>query len=257
MERIKKVLFLNIHDIWFEKELFEQSKFSIIALHSNDILDKKQYDFKLTAKTLLLDISEDIEEIFSKFEYKSARYAINKAIRDGVIVKKITEKKEIEHYMSFQREFCKQKGIPMLREDELESLNCYYAVSKENEYLGACAFIESDDKKTARYKYGATLHKLNANEIILWKAIQDYHEEGFTYFDFGGCIPTEDRESYYYRHYHFKKKFGGELIDSYTYFRIKGVFRIFYYAFMLIVKIFFKDDVNGFCNWMNQKKFLK
>ncbi|MDD6628223.1 MAG: peptidoglycan bridge formation glycyltransferase FemA/FemB family protein [Lachnospiraceae bacterium] len=257
MERKKKVAFLTIHDVWFDTECFKQSKYAIAALHTNDILEKKDYDFKLSAQTFLLDISQEEEEILSKFEYKSARYAINKAIRDGVMVHKIHTEAEKKQYMEFQKQFCEQKGIPCLHEEELESLVGYYAVSAENEYLGACAFIESGDGKTVRYKYGATKHKLNANEIILWEAIRDYRRSGFQFFDFGGCVPTDDKESYYYRHYHFKKKFGGELIDSYTYFKIKGFYRLFYYIFIRCVQIFFKGDVNEFTNWLNEKKILK
>jgi len=257
MDRIKKIAFIKMHDIWFDTERFLRSKASITTLHTNEVLEKGNCDFQLVAKTFLLDITPATQEIFSKFEYKSARYAINRAIRDEVTVKKIETQEEIETYMEFQGAFCKEKGIPMLHEEELKDLTGYYALSKEGEYLGACAFIESEDKQTARYKYGATLHKLNANEIILWQAIQNYHEEGFRYFDFGGCIPTEDKEAYYYRHYHFKKKFGGELIDSYTYFRIKGIYRIAYHVFMIVVRIFFKGDVNGCTNWLSQTKLLK
>jgi lipid II:glycine glycyltransferase (peptidoglycan interpeptide bridge formation enzyme) len=257
MERIKKIAFLTIKDIWFDTPVFLNSKCAITSLHTNDVLNKTDYDFKLDAKTFLLDISKDLDEVFANFEYKSARYAINKSIRDGVTVHKVTTPEEIKQYMEFQKSFCEQKKIPMLREEELQNLTCYYALSKENEYLGACAFIESADGVTARYKYGATLHKLNANEAILWYVICEYHDKGFKQFDFGGCIPTEDKESYYYRHYHFKKKFGGDLIESYTYFRIKGLYRIFYYIFILFVKAFFKGDVNGFTNWLNEKKLLK
>lgn len=257
MERIKRVAFLKIHDIWFDEELFKRSKWAITALHTNAILDRKEYDFDQNTKTFLLDISEDIEKIFSKFEYKSARYAINKAVRDGVTVHQIESEAERKQYMEFQNSFCAQKGIPCLNKEELQSLTSYYATSKDNEYLGACAFIESADRKTVRYKYGATLHKLNANELILWEVIKEYHRKGFKYFDFGGCVPTEDKQSYYYRHYHFKKKFGGELIDTYTYFKIKGFYRIFYYIFSWFVHMFFRGDVNGFTNWLNQKKILK
>ena len=257
MERVKKIAFLSIKDVWFDISSYLNSKYAITALHTNDIICKSEYDFKLNSKTFLLDISEDIEDIFAKFEYKSARYAIKKSIKDEVRISRVTKPDEIKQYMEFQKKFCEQKRIPMLHETELQGLTCYYALSKEQEYLGACAFIESADGKTVRYKYGATLHKLNANEAILWHAICEYHNKGFNFFDFGGCIPTEDKNSYYYRHYHFKKKFGGELIDSYTYFRIRGLYRIFYYGFILLVNLFFGGDVNCFINWLSEKKILK
>lgn len=257
MDRIKQIAFLKIYDVWFDFNKFKNSKYAITALHTNDRLEKKDYDFEQKTKTFLLDISASEEEIFSKFEYKSARYAINKAIRDGVKVYQIKSEDEKKKYLGFQKEFCNEKGIPCMHEEELNNMTCYYAISNEKEYLGACAFIESADERTVRYKYGATLHKLNANEIILWEAIKVYKKRGFQYFDFGGCIPTDDKSSYYYRHYHFKKKFGGELIDTYTYFKIRGLYRIFYYIFIGFVNAFFRGDVNGFTNWLNQRKILK
>lgn len=256
VERIKKIAFIKIYDVWFDEEAYQNSTYAITTLHTNERHLNKDYTFEQKTKTFLLDISIPEGEIFSKFEYKSARYAINKAIKDGVEVFKVASKEERQQYLSFQKQFCAEKGIPCLEESELDCLTVYYALSKEKEYLGACAFLESTDGKTARYKYGATLHKLNANEIILWEAIKEYHKKGFYFFDFGGCIPTEDKQSYYYRHYHFKKKFGGELIDTYTYYRIKGLYKVFYGFFTIFVSIFFKGDVNGFTNWLYEKKLL-
>lgn len=256
MKRIKKVAFLKIYDIWLETKAFMTSRKSITSLHTSELLEKEEYDFKLTEKTFLLDIKEDLDIIFKNMDYKSARYAINKAVRDEVVIRKIQTPEEEERYLTFQTQFCREKGIPILDRTELSNLNCYYAVSKEDEYLGACAFLESSDKKIVRYKYGATQHKLNANEIILWKAICDYHKQGYEIFDFGGCVVTEDKESYYYRHYQFKKKFGGKLSECYTYFKIKGPLKIFFYFFLGIVKVFFKGDVNSFTNLLNKYKIL-
>lgn len=47
------------------------------------------------------------------------------------------------------------------------------------------------------------------------------------------------------------------LASSYTYFRIKGIYRIFYGMFNKVVQVFFKGDVNGFTNWISQKGILK
>lgn len=257
MERIKKVGFLSIHDIWFDNQRFFESDSKICALHTNDHIDKTRYDFRLDTKTFLLDISKEPDELFKGNAFRAVRHSINKAVKDGIIVRKVENDTEIETYLSFQKEFCKQKGIPMLSKEEVKELECYYAVTQEGDYLGACAFLESEDKQLFRYKYGATKHTMYANEIIFWHVIRAYHEKGYQYFDFGGVIPTEDKESYYYRHYQFKKKFGGELIDSYTYFKIKGIYRVFYYLFIGFVKLFFKGDVNGFTNWLSQKKILR
>lgn len=257
MERTKKIAFIKMHDIWFNKSTYLTSNATICALHTNEVLDKSMYDFRLDTKTFLLDISKDPENLFVGKKFGPVRHAINKAIKDGIKVRRVETEEEIDQYLTFQKQFCAKKGIPVLSKEEMKELNCYYAISAEGEYLGACAFLEDEGGQLFRYKYGATKHKMYANEILFWHAICEYHARGFTYFDFGGVIPTDDKESYYYRHYQFKKKFGGQLIDSYTYFKIKGGYKVFYYVFLLFVKVFFKGDVNGFTNWLNQKKILK
>lgn len=256
MQRYKKVGFVRFLDIWFDRQGFEESDEKIVCLHSNTELPSCKYDFKLTAQTFLLDISKTEKEIFAGFEYKSCRYAINKAKRDGVRVWAARGAEEKERYLGFQRQFCRERGLPEADQSELESLEVYCAETKEGEFLGGCAFIVSADQKTVRYKYGATAHRLNANEAILWKAICDYRERGFQFFDFGGCVPTEDKDNYYYSHYQFKRKFGGKLAESYTYFRTRGLFRAFYYGFICLVKLFFKGDVNRFTIWANKKGMI-
>ncbi|WP_160558430.1 peptidoglycan bridge formation glycyltransferase FemA/FemB family protein [Parablautia muri] len=257
MFRYKNLAFLKIFDIWFEEELFYTADSSIKCLHENKKIDKNMYDFKITAKTFLLDISKEIEDIFACFDYKSCKYAINRANRDGIRVWKVEDSDDKKKYFDFQNLFCEEKGIPKLDADELNNIEIFCAETDEKEFLGGCAFIISGDKKTVRYKYGATLHKYNANEAIIWYAIQNYHARGFEMFDFGGVMPTEDKTSYYYHHYKFKKKFGGDLIDSYIYFKLKGVLKVLYCPFEIILKYCFKQDINNLVIWLNKHRCMK
>lgn len=255
MERIKKVFFFKIHDIWFDEEKYINSKHNIVILHSNVSMDL-QFQFKFVEHTFLLNIEEDQETIFKKFDYKSARYAINRAKRDGVVVKKIECDKERDEYIEFQKTFCIEKGIPMFQKEELSELLSYYAISAEGEYLGACSFIADARRGVVRYKYGATKHKLNANEIILWTAICDFHNEGYKIFDFGGVKGWEDINSKYYKHYQFKKKFGGDLVEFYTYVRANGVCKILALLGQWCIRVIWKDDKNEFVRWLTKKGIL-
>ena len=256
MIREKKVFWLTIEDIWFERQRFADSDMKIACLHSNSVLDKGEYDAVLVGQTMLLDISRDVEEIFKGFDQKSCRYPINKAQRDGVRVIKADSEKDYETYLEFENSFCREKGIPLVSMEEMKKLDVFYALSAEGEYLGGCAFIVCHEESIVRYKYGSTLHKLNANEAILWKAICHYHDAGIGMFDFGGVVPTEDRESYYYRHYHFKKKFGGDQADSYVYYKMTGFYRAVYRCFELFVRVFFGGNMNEAVNWINRRGMI-
>ena len=55
----------------------------------------------------------------------------------------------------------------------------------------------------------------------------------------------------------FKKKFGGELIDSYTYFKMNGLYKLIYFPFKYILLWFFKDDMNEMTIWLNKRGLIK
>ncbi len=257
MYRYKKVAFIRILDIWFDTERYRSARHPVKMLHSNDRLPQKAYDFSLTAKTFLLDIARDTDDIMAGFDAKSCRYCIRRAQKDGVRVWKACGDQEREIYLDFQSSFCREKGIPDVTREDIRDLDIYCAESQDGEFLGGCAFLLSADHRTVRYKYGATKHRLNANEAILWRAICDYHDAGYVCFDLGGCTPTEDKESYYYRHYHFKKKFGGTLEDSYTYVSVRGVYRACYLIFSLFLKLFFHGDANRLVVWLNKRGLIR
>lgn len=257
MERIKRILLFKIHDIWFDEEKFKNSKYSIVILHSNASIASK-YQFRFVGHTFLLNIEDDEEIIFKKLDYKSARYAINRAKRDGVIVNKVESDLERNDYIKFQKDFCAKKGIPMFHDDELNQLISYYAVSSDGEYLGACSFIGDACKETVRYKYGATEHKLNANEIILWTAICDFHNEGYKLFDFGGVgvMAEKDKDSGEYKRYQFKKKFGGDFVESYSYVKTNGACKLLGLIGKFCVDIVWKGDTNECVRWLTKRKLL-
>lgn len=257
MRRYKKVGFIKITDIWFDTQAFCQSEDAIVCLHSNDSIPSNLYQFKLISNTFILDISESPEKIFANFEYKSCRYPINKAKRDGIHVWKAVTEEEKRKYLEFQNCFCREKQIPLVSKEDVEQLEIYCAETPELDFLGGCAFLVSEVSHLVRYKYGATAHKLNANEAILWKAISDYHEMGFKWFDFGGCIPTEDKNSYYYRHYCFKKKFGGKLVESYTYFKMKSYWKGLWWVLQIMLKVFGKEDINGLIVELNKRGWIR
>jgi len=256
MIRYKKIAMFKVLDVWFDNSFFYESKNKLAILHTNDVIDKKEYDFSFLTYTLLLDITASEEELYKKMN-RGCRGRINRSTKAGINVYKTTDSSEIDEFNRFQKEFCSKKEIPIVDREELDDMDVYIARDAEGTFLGGSAYIISEDKKTVRYKYGATSHESNANEMLLWKAICDYHNEGFALFDFGGCNPTDDETSYYYKNYMFKKKFGGELAESYLYYRTKGIFKLFYYVFAAFVSVFFKGNINDCVMWLNKFKLIK
>jgi|GEM_PF-651582 len=251
MKRNRKIIFFNIEDYWFDIENYINSKSIIKILHTDKILNSKYYNLSIKDKTFTIDLRKDIEIIFNNFE-KSAKYPINKALRDGVHVKKAKEDKEYIDFYNFFTNFSKIKKIPEIEFKELKSYDLFYALSKEGEYLGGCAFVKDSNKSIYRYKHGATSYKYNENDLLIWEALKNAKEEGYLIFDLGGVTLTDDISSYYYRHYRFKKKFGGNLNYFYTYLKAKFPVNIIIYFLKIILIIFLSGDFNKFINFIHK-----
>ena len=257
MVRTRRFFLLKVSDYWFDADAFINSTSPISILHSNKELDKIRFSVKLNSKTFHLDLSPTTQEIFEAFEPKSARYPIRKAERDGVIVKKAETDKERNDFFLFFKEFADKKQFPLIKADELNSYDVFYALSSSGEFLGGLAFVKSPDRSVYRYKHGATSYKYNENDLLLWTAIRYAKEAGYSIFDFGGVTPTYDEKSYYFRQYKFKAKFGGDLVDFYTYIKIRRPFSLLMFVPDVIVRLFFKRDYNGFTNFLDKMNFLK
>ena len=70
-------------------------------------------------------------------------------------------------------------------------------------------------------------------------------------------MPSEDKNSDMYRLYRFKKKFGGTMVPFYTYVKLKGPVKVPGMLFKLILKLFFRDDLNDFTLFLKRLKVFK
>ena len=257
MVRTRRFFLLKLSDYWFDESAFDHSISAISTLQTHKKLDQNKFSFKINFKTFHIDLSKSLEDIFTSFEPKSARYPIRKAEKAGVIIKRAETEKEKKDFNLFFKKFAEEKKIPLIQEEELSFYDVFYALSPTGELLGGTAFVKADDKSVYRYKHGATGHKYNENDLLLWTAIKYAKEAGYHYFDLGGVLITNDVNSYYHRHFKFKEKFGGELVDFYTYVKIRKPLSLLMFIPDLVVKLFFKRDYNGFINFLNKMNFLR
>jgi lipid II:glycine glycyltransferase (peptidoglycan interpeptide bridge formation enzyme) len=255
MFRKRKILWFTLFDYWFEVDNFIKSDSALSILRTNKKLDKKQYSIKILERTFLADLTKTEEEIFSKFKQKSAKYPIKKAEKIGVEVIASQTAEEKEKFKSFLFDFAKDKNIPAFAEDEsLDSYDIFNAYASDKEYLGGTAFIYDSEKEIYRYKYGATLYKYSENDLLIWKAMQYAKSNGYHYFDMGG-VPVKADSSNQGR-YKFKEKFGGELVDFYTYIKVSGPLKVLFKLTNIFVYLFFRNDYNNLIKLINKYKPL-
>ncbi len=256
MVRIKKIFFFSLVDIWFDTSAYTNARNIVSVLHTNQKLDTHLYSLVVKDKTLAIDLGQSLEKIFESFDAKSARYPIRKAEKDGITAMKAVSMENKDSFLNFFKNFSQKKGIPGIKSADVKDLDIFCAYSA-NELIGGTAFVKAYDKSVYRYKHGATSYIGNANDLLLWTAIKHAKNEGFKYFDLGGVKVTDDKTSYYYRHYQFKKKFGGTLTDFYTYIRLKRPFHYLMVFPNLFIKLFFKNDYNELINFFYKHGIMR
>lgn len=257
----RKLLFFTLYYYWMDTEAFFDSKHYISLLRTHDELPEKEYFLRIIYKTFLIDLSKSKEEIYAAFDATGARYKIKKAIKSGVVVKRAETAEEKKKFYNFYQAFVedpkRKNKILVLQQDELDKLNIFYAISAEGEYLGGTGLLTSPDKRYLLYKYAATLHRFCENELILWHAIQYAKDAGYACFDMSWIWPTEDKSSDQYRLYQFKKKFGGTLVNFYSYVKLRGLFKVPGAFSKVILKYFFRGDINNFTLFLKKLKVFK
>ena len=200
--------------------------------------------------TYYLDTNQPIEKLWANLSYKSCKYCINKALKENLIIKRITKSEEIDdfverHYKQVL-DVCKRKGNrPQLyqKKSRIHAL-CHnlfpnkillYEVMGSgvlnNIYMSSAIFCLGDT--CCSYHSGASYHeymKYCPNEIMVWSAIQDLHQLGYKKLILG------DISSY-------KKKFG----PSYAYLPI-----LYYSKYEFAIKIR-RCIKKIYAKWRNKK----
>ena len=184
--------------------------------------------------TIVIDLTKDLNEIWRGMNKSSCRYALNRAMRDGVIVRRNTNYDEFfEIYRTFMTKKVYPTFMSRVYDPKLEIMKKKYGslfvAEHDDEVLGGCFFIH--DEENMRWLVGASKRLEvdrkkatligNANRLILWEAIKWAKEKGIKEFDLGGYSVEAERNPNDPRHgvNKFKKSFGGEIVKRYFYYK--------------------------------------
>jgi len=239
---------LTVATYWYDEAAFAQSPTALSVLYTQQERIATAAPVRIAATTYVLDLTKTEDELLRAFDKKSAQYAIRRATRDGVTVALAAGDDDRRAFHAFYAEFARSKQIPEIALADLGQCDLLLARDGEGSLLGGSAFVRSADRTVYRYKYGATTHRLNANDLLIWEAIRHAKAAGFTVFDFGGAILPSAGLSGYEGHHHFKKKFGGEVASYYCFVRARGPLSWALRAVDLVVRRGWRGDYNRFVN---------
>ncbi len=185
-------------------------------------LEVSPFTFRRTCfYTTVIDLTKDLQQIWSTFDKKSCRYEINKSIKIPHSIL-INERWEDAIQLVNQSIGRKRYRRPISWREVQEIKRCceVFSVVYENKVL-VTHFVLVDYPVRARLLLSATEDRQNAvfrglisalNRTLHWFEIQYYKEKGVQMYDFGGIVV--DPDSPLYSIAQFKLSFGGNIISE-------------------------------------------
>ena len=166
---------------------------------------------------IIVDLSQD-EDILWQNIISSGKNKIRKAIKNGIIVRRLTEEFLIESY-SILKEVYERLKLPLpsilffenaLKKSRNNIGMVMYGAFLNNELIGIRVTLQY--KNIAYDLYAGSksnYYDKNPNDILPWEVFRQCKNAGKTIFDFGGAgkpnIPYGVRD--------YKMKFGGKLVN--------------------------------------------
>lgn len=176
--------------------------------------------------TFVLDITKDLDTLWSGLSSGNGRKAIRRAERAGIVV---LRNQGYEEFYRLYREVREHKQlhdpIPL---NEIKQYGTLFVARYGGTIVSGHAYLEDDAHMrswvigSARFERGACDPAMvgNASKLIVWEAIKYAKEKGIRDFDFGGYNAGGIGKEIFQTPNRFKECFGGEVVMKYSYLKI-------------------------------------
>ena len=224
LEIDRTIYLFNTKEIWFS-----DGPHDVAGCHAVTFREcKKKSDVEGFTReehaTLVIDLAQELATIWQKMGKKSCRYAIKRAVRDGI---RVRLNQDYRQFYDLNRSFRQEKGVPIGFEklDTMREYGTLFTAELEGDIIAGQLYLE--DKDNIRWLLGASkrleVDKEKAvligcgNRLMIWEAIKYAREKGIKEFDLGGYYTGGDQSDPRYTINIFKRSFGGELTTHYIY----------------------------------------
>lgn len=201
------------------KEIIEKHQHSLKHIEVRGCMkDMTCFQCQNYFKHHVLRLNPDISLVTSKFNKKTIRYSIRKAIRENVKIIESNTLQGMKNFYKLHQMTRKKHGIPappftffrnMYTNLIATKLGSILLAVHGSEVIGAGIFFYF--KKNIYYKYNASnpayLSSKKPNHLITWKAIEKGCLNGYHFFDFGRTSPDNTGLMKY------KQMWGSQSID--------------------------------------------
>jgi lipid II:glycine glycyltransferase (peptidoglycan interpeptide bridge formation enzyme) len=172
--------------------------------------------------TMIIDLTKNLDSIWKNMS-KSCRYAVSRAVRDGIDIKLTAD---YDEFFSMNRSFRQMKGLPAWSIEYLKPYGTLFISEFNGQMIGGIFYLE--DESNIRWLVGASkrleaarhLAGLigKANRLLIWETIKYAKAKGLRRFDLGGYYLGEHgKDEELERVNFFKRGIGGEITPLYAY----------------------------------------
>lgn len=150
--------------------------------------------------TYILTLEQDPVQVWKKLHQKSVRWAINKAKKDGLVVREGNNESDLKHFFELNMATKKRLGVPgHPLALFLNQFICFgnraklYIAEYENKIISGIITLAFKD--FILYAYGASdekYHSHRPNNLTIWTAIEEGCKNGTKYFDFGKATKNDE-----------------------------------------------------------------
>ncbi len=193
--------------------------------------------------TFLADLSQDINDIWKKLHH-SATDDIRRAKKKPIVVKELKLKEELQDFVKLHQKWGETKGLSVIYSpDELQSL--WDNISNDTEKI---LFALNNEKIISALRISIFNNTAHANFIIssyddktslggpmlTWNALEWAKKNNLKFYDFtGGANPENAENNSDASLVFYKKKWGGEQIQYYKFFKIVNSNKFFIYHILM------------------------
>lgn len=227
-----------IFDEQYNEEIYSEisnfpSKFNAPISGSLHPLEQSRKEFlskgwkEIEKGTFLIDLTLTEEQLWENVDRRSAKKAVNRAIKKGITVKPIKNPKDVKIHHQLLNEGREIVNLPPIPLDRITAHWKMLSDVGEKGFIAwlgekplASTFVTTfngylNEQGFARSKYDME-NLMNATDLIKWHIIEWGKKSGYRIFDLSGVeLDSEDQK--HQGIFKFKRKWGGKLQKWYHY----------------------------------------
>jgi FemAB-related protein (PEP-CTERM system-associated) len=180
---------------------------------ASSIYQQNGFEINEEFSTYVLELGKP-EEVWTKLDPKSVRWAIRKAQKDGVTVRKANSVSDIKCFYNLNLKTKTRLGVPghpqKLFLEMLEELGAQcqlYLAEFQNRIIAGIVTLRCNS--IVLYGYGASEANYlshQPNDLLIWTAIEESCRDGYQFFDFGRVSTAEQGLAMFKKHWGTKVK---------------------------------------------------